>query len=269
MRAVVDQIGFDQRLADLFALREQKSIGHGAADDQHVDFLQQVAEQVELGGNLGAADDGRERTRRLVEHLLEGFQLRLQRSSRISRQQMRQPFGRGVRAVRHREGVVDENVAELGERGDESRIVLLLAGMEAGVLQADDVAVLHRRHRMLGGLADAVVDEFDRPLDDVRHLGGHRLERILLIASLRAAEMREQYDFGALVGDFGDGVRHALDAGGVGDHAVLDRNVEVDAHQHAFSLHVGMVEGIESRHLAISPVSLRGAPSDAHLRMTD
>ena len=158
--------------------------------------------------------------------------------------------------MRYREGVVDENVAELGQRGDESRIVLLLAGIKARVLQADDVAVLHRRHRVLGGLSDAVVDEFDRPLDDVRHLGCHRLERIFLIASLRAAEMRQQYDFGALVGDLGERVRHALDAGGVADNAVLDRNVEVDAYQHAFSLYVDMVEGIKSRHLAISPAIL-------------
>ena len=119
---------------------------------------------------------------------------------------MRQPFGRGMRAVRDREGVVDENVAELGERGDESRIVLFLAGMEARVLQADDVAVLHRRDRAFGGLADAVVGELDRPLDDVRDLGGDRLERILRIAPLRPAEMREQDDLGALVGDLGDGV---------------------------------------------------------------
>ena len=73
---------------------------------------------------------------------------------------MREAFGRGMRAVRGREGVVDADVAELGERGDESRIVLLLAGMKAGVLQAEDVAVLHRRDRAFGDLADAVVGEF-------------------------------------------------------------------------------------------------------------
>ena len=150
--------------------------------------------------------------------------------------------------MRDREGVVDENVAELGQRGDESRIVLLLAGIEARVLQADDVAGLHRGDRAFGGLADAVVDEFDRPLDDVGDLGGDRLERILRVAPLRAAEMRQQDHLGALVGDFGDRGRHALDAGGVGDHAVLHRHVEVDAHQHAFALYVDMVEGAERAH---------------------
>ena len=136
----------------------------------------------------------------------------------------------------------------LASAATKAGIVLFLAGMKAGVLQADDVAVLHRRHRAFGGVADAVVDEFDRPLDDVRDLGGDRLERIFLVAALRAAEMREQDHLGALVGDFGDGVRHALDAGGVGDHAVLHRHVEVGAHQHALALHVGVVEGAERAH---------------------
>ena len=97
--------------------------------------------------------------RRLVEHFFEGFQLRLQGTSGIGLQQTRYPCGGRVRAVRHREGVVDENVAKLGQRGDEGRIVLLFARVKAGVLQTDDVAILHRRHRAFGGFADAVVDE--------------------------------------------------------------------------------------------------------------
>ena len=52
----------------------------------------------------------------------------------------------------------------------------------------------------------------------------------------------------ALVGDFGDGVRHAFDAGAVADHAVLDRHIEVGAHEHALALHVGVVEGAERAH---------------------
>ena len=189
----------------VLAVRQQKRVGHGAADDQRVDFLQQVAEQIELGGNLGAADDRRQRARRVVERLVEGFELGLHAAPGIGRQHMAEAFGRGVRAVRGREGVVDPDVAELGERGDEGGIVLLLAGMKARVLQADDVARLHRGDRALGRLADAVVDEFDRPLDDARDFGGDRLERVFRIAALRPAEMREQDHLAALVGDLGDG----------------------------------------------------------------
>ena len=75
---------------------------------------------------------------------------------------MAEAFGGGVRAVRGRERVVDPDVAELGQFRDEGRIVLLFLFVEAGVLQAEDVAVLHRRDGLGRGLADAVVGEGDR-----------------------------------------------------------------------------------------------------------
>jgi hypothetical protein len=39
----------------------------------------------------------------------------------------------------------------------------------------------------------------------------------------------------------------------VGDHAVLHRHVEIDAHQHAFALHVDVVEGAERAHGLLEP----------------
>ena len=68
------------------------------------------------------------------------------------------------------------------------------------------------------------------------------------VAALRPAEMREQDDLAALVGDLGDRRRRALDAGRVGDDAVLDRHVEIDAHQDAFALDVDVIEGAKVVH---------------------
>ena len=137
--------------SDLPTLRpcaQQKRVGHGAADDQHVDFLQQIAEQIELGGNLGAADDRRQRTLRDCRApWRSASSSACMRAPGVSRQHVAEAFGRGVRTMRGREGVVDPDVAELGERRDELRIVLFLAGMEAGVLEANDVARLHRGDR--------------------------------------------------------------------------------------------------------------------------
>src|SRR4029077_8788443 len=95
-----------------------------------------------------------------------------------------EPFGRGMRAVRGRESVVDPDVAELGKRRDEGRIVLFLALMEAGVLQQQNVAGLHRGDRGLGLVTDAVVGERDLPLDRSRHGVGDRLKRILGVRTL-------------------------------------------------------------------------------------
>ena len=78
-----------------------------------------------------------------------------------------------------------------------------------------------------------------------RQRRGDGLERILGVASLRPAEMREQDDLAALVGNFGDGRRDALEPRRVGDAAVFHGHVEVDAQQHALALHVDVIEGAE------------------------
>ena len=64
--------------------------------------------------------------------------------------------------MRRRKSVVDPDVAELGQRGDECGIVLLFARVEARVLQAEDVAGLHCGDRLFGHFADAIVGELRR-----------------------------------------------------------------------------------------------------------
>jgi hypothetical protein len=64
---------------------------------------------------------------------------------------------RGVGAVRHREGVVDEDIAERGKLRDESGIVALLARMEAGVLQGRRTRTrVSRLSRCAGGLQEGL-----------------------------------------------------------------------------------------------------------------
>ena len=73
-----------------------------------------------------------------------------------------------------------------------------------------------------GVRADAVVDEADRPADDLRHRRRDRRQRHFRHAlALRPLEMGEQRHLGAPVGKLADGRRDALDAGRVGDRAVL------------------------------------------------
>ena len=147
--------------------------------------------------------------------------------------------------MRGRERVVDPDVAELCQFGHERRIVLLFLFMEAGVLQAENVAVLHRGHGLGCGLADAILGEGDRLLDDLPERRRDGFERVLVVASLRPSEMGEQDDLAALVRNFGDGRRDALEPGRVGNAAVLHGHVEVDAQQHALALYVDVIEGAE------------------------
>ena len=62
-------------------------------------------------------------------------------------------------AVRGGKRVVDPDVAEFGQFGDECRIVLFLVLVEAGIFQTEDVAVLHRGDGLGGDVADAVIGE--------------------------------------------------------------------------------------------------------------
>ena len=50
------------------------------------DLVEQVAEQIELGRNLGAADDGGERALRIVERLVQRLKLGLHGAPGVSRQ---------------------------------------------------------------------------------------------------------------------------------------------------------------------------------------
>ena len=154
-------------------------------------------------------------------------------------------------------------------------IVLFFFRMEAGVFQAQDIAVLHPGDGGFRFRADAVFGESHRPLDDARDFGGDGLQRILRIKPLRPVEMRQQDHLAALVGELGDGRDDLLDAGGVGDLAVLHRHVEVDAQQDALAFDVGVVEaaeGVHGRHDAKACEAMtfrRACPSRPRCRPCD
>ena len=74
----------------------------------------------------------------------------------IGRELVRHSFGRSVRAMRSGKSVVDVNIAEFGQGAYERRIVLRLGGMEPGIFEHEDAAVLHCRDRAFRDLAGAV-----------------------------------------------------------------------------------------------------------------
>jgi hypothetical protein len=127
--------------------------------------------------------------------------------------------------------------------------------METRVLKAKDVAVLHRGNGFLRDFADAIVGERDRLSDQMRKRGGDGFQRVLGVASLGPAEMREQYCFAARAGNFGDGRSDAFEPCGIGDAAIFHGNVEIDAQQYALALHVDVIEGAECLVHATLPTS--------------
>ena len=100
------------------------------------------------------------------------------------------------------EGVVDVGGGIGGERRGEDRIVLLLAGMEAQILEQRDVAIAELRRDRRRRLADRVVSKEHRPAQQCRQSLGHWPQRVLEVAlALRPPAVRAQEQPGARRGE--------------------------------------------------------------------
>ena len=194
----------------------------------------------------------------------------------------------GVLAVGGAEGVVDVDVAELGELRGEVGVVLLLVLVEAEVLQQQHVAVAAARWRpsrppgrcsrwrsararacrpsfSSGSLHDVQVGDvapFAVRVRDglalvhqLRQPRRDRLERILrLRPALGPAEVRHEDQPPAALDDALDRRHRLHDPAVVGDLPALERDVEIDPHQHALPLHVDVGNGF-LRHVQLHTVS--------------
>ena len=146
---VVDAVVLGEALADALALGQQERVGHPAAEDEQVDLGEQVVDDGDLVGHLGAAEDGREWALGRLEQLREHLELALHQETGICRQELGDPDGRGMRPVGGPERVVDVDVGIGGERLREFRVVGLLFGVEAQVLEQQDLAGPHALERVL------------------------------------------------------------------------------------------------------------------------
>ena len=148
--------------------------------------------------------------------------------------------------MRGAEGVEHEDVAVGGEGLGDLGVVLLLALVKADVLEDENLAVLEGVDGGLGLLAVGVVDELHVIARELGELVGGRLqgERGLGAVALGAAEVAHEDDLGTLlfkVLNRGDG---GADAGVVGHDAVLQGDVEVNAHEDALARDVGVADGL-------------------------
>ena len=161
-----------------------------------------------------------------------------------------------------REGVVDENVAQrrqlLGHRRDRSsssplwKRVFSSSSTSPSFSAATAASALGPMQSSAKATVRPTASDSGACSDLQRH-GGHDL-------ALGPVEMAEHDHPRALFGEFADGGRLALDARGVGHLAVLHRNVQVGAHQHALSFHVQIVERPECHLRSACPSPRRCRP---------
>ena len=152
--------------------------------------------------------------------------------------------------MRGRERIVDIEVAESGKLIAERRIVLFLPGVEAQVLEQQDLTGPQRLHGPLRRLADAVLGESHRGAAQrlperlrqrsKRHRG--------LALALGTAEVGQDHDLRTLVQKLLHGWHGALDARRVGDLTVFHRHVQVEPDQDRAPGDLQILEGAKARH---------------------
>jgi len=148
----------------------------------------------ELGRHLASGDDRDQRPFRVGKRLREGVDFGGEQGAGAGDgREFGDAVSRRLGAMRAAKRVVDVHVAELGHFLREHRVVLLLAAIQAAVLEDDELARLDR---------DAVdpvraqqhfaAEQFGDPL-------GHRRKRVfgLGLAFARPAEVRGDHDRGA------------------------------------------------------------------------
>ena len=108
--------------------------------------------------------------------------------------------------MRRTEGIVHVDIGERRQRARELRIVLLLALVEADVLEHQDFARLQLARRGLGLGADAGVDRANRRAEQLRQMGSHRgVAQVLGNLPAGAAAVGADHDAGAVVAQVLDG----------------------------------------------------------------
>ena len=156
--------------------------------------------------------------------------------------EVRDAFCRSVGAVGGPEGVVDVDVTERSELLGEVLVVGLLFGVEAEVFEQQGLARLEvggelKRDRAdaVGGEGDVLVGVHDVVEQRAQARGDGSQAHRGYFGSLGAAEVRGEDHLcltAQRVLDGGDGL---ADARVVGDRAVFERHVEVDADEHTFA----------------------------------
>jgi hypothetical protein len=204
-------LGVKERGADLVMVEHfGKRKRHAAANDHFVDERQQIANELNLVGDLGAAENGDVRLARLLERLAKVVELLLQQKAGTALRQLAADHG-GVRAVRGAKRVVDVNVAERRQRrrkrshGGLVRLDRLASGridalallfdVKAKILQQNHRAGRRRTARLLHGGADAVVEKNDGALEQLlERRGDHAQRHARHTRAIRSAQMRHQHN---------------------------------------------------------------------------
>ena len=251
-----------QGLADVAAEGLDEGVAHAAADDEVVHLADEVLQDRELGGDLGAADDGGQRALGVLQDVVDGLDLAFHQVAEhlVVREVLGDEGGGAVGAVGRAESVVHIAVSVGGELLDEGLLGLLdgllgglllvlggilgkaarlafFLGVEAEVLQEEGLTRLQGRGLLVRLLA--VGGELDGNAQALGHVVHDVLQGELRIHLLGTSEVGHDDDGAALLEDLLEGRHGPADAGVVGDVEVLvEGNVEIHPHNRLLSFEI-------------------------------
>ena len=141
--------------------------------------------------------------------------------------------------------IVDIDVSQTGKLLREGLFVFGFFFSEADIFQQDDIARMHCEGQCLCIFADhfLVLRQLDRLTEQLAQSGSDRSQReFFLVFTLRSAQVGAEDDLCLMVDQVLDGWQSSHDALVVGNHAVLERNVKVAAHQHTFAGYINIFD---------------------------
>ena len=155
-----DLVRFDQRLAYGLALRLEEGIGHAAADDEGVDFAQQILDDADFVAHFCAAENGYEGTLRIFESTAQILEFLFhEQAGGGFLDELRDADRRGMGAVGSSEGVVNIELGQLGQPFGKILVVGLFLGVEAEILEQKRLAFFQFEGDFFGFRSNAVGTE--------------------------------------------------------------------------------------------------------------
>ena len=154
------------------------------------------------------------------------------------------------------EGVVHVGIGEVCQGTGELGVVLLLALVEADVLQQQHVTVFQRVDGFLSRRSDKLTREHDVAAEQLLQTArdGAQAEGLLEALPRRATAVAREDHPGAVADELVDGGQRRADARVVGHVAIgIHRRVEVDAHEHLLAREILVINGLDIRHVVPFP----------------
>ena len=271
---LLDQFGNDfgtcrieETLPDLHSIHDlAEGVCHAAANDDIIGLVEEIADERDFVSNLGTAENGKQRTLRVLDDGSKGAEFLFNQKSCDLVGKIH-PGDAGVCAVGGAESIVDINITQFAQAGPEGghicrigfdAVSLGILGLALFLDMKTDILKQHDLARLQGGTgcldfgADAVLEKLHRFAKKFLKFFGNGFECVLgSILAVGPSQMTGQNNRCPVVEGILDGGECGSDALRVGDFTglLVLRDIEIDADEDAFTGKFEILDGFFSHEI--------------------